>query len=239
MGIDDRERAESNRRALREARNLLDESLEVLRDNARAAETVAAELNFVMAVLLVRRLDAIELLIEADLGPEAQAVARGLVEASLSLSWVGEDEDRALRLRAKGPRDQIRMLSKAKAAGFAVTDEMIAKQDQLVAKMLGGRDLPKVPNIASRAKETAGMNPEVAWNMYVMPFARMSEAVHVDTVHAQHVMSGPDTTPMMLHETVAATSFMLAFIANALDGGPAFEQAVEMLQDELRANVGK
>lgn len=71
-----------------------------------------------MAVLLTRRLRAIDLLIEGGLAPEAETLARGLLEATLNLSWVGDSEERALPLRAKGPSDQVPTLAKrARAAG--------------------------------------------------------------------------------------------------------------------------
>lgn len=240
MPIDDRERAESNLRALRRARAVLEGELERLHEQATSrSNSPVAELNWAIALALPRRLHAIEMLVDAGLGPEGEAIARGLVEAALSLSWVGDSSDRALQMLAKGPRDQVRMLRKAQAAGFRVSDELIAQQEQVVDRVLQGRALPDAPRIWDRAQQTIGLNAEQATDLYALPFARQSAAVHLDTVHIQQIARGADTIPMLLHDTVAATSFILAFIANALDGGAAFVEIVEVLQAELRTNVGQ
>ena len=43
----------------------------------------------------------------------------------------------------------------------------------------------------------------------------------------------------MLHDTVSATCFTMASVEKVLDGGAPFVEAVEMLEADSRANVGR
>ena len=198
------------------------------------AESRVQELALGAALLTPRRLRGIGAMVEMGLAYEAQALCRGVIELAINLGWVGDDEDRALRVQLRGPRDQLKFFRKASAAGLLVAADTFKTLEREIAKMDAGRSLSDLPNLAERARETRLFSQEQATDLYLLPFARMSAVVHMDWIHVAHVAEGQDFVRLLLEDTVAGTMFVVGAIARAFTSIAALESLCCDLQGALR-----
>lgn len=231
-------RVEQNLAMLEHAATELERVLPRLRDAAVSDSTRVRELCLGAAAVTARRLRAIRLLASEGFAAEAQALARGLVEAAINLGWVNDSEERATRIQLRGPVAMQRLLEEAAQIGFTVDSNTFESVQNAIDEISDGRDLKGLPRISQRAADAGQLfSFDQAEQLYRWAFVRQSSAVHLDWTHICQACEERELLEPLLHEVIAAALFITLPLAQAFDEPEELLVLCDELQHTLHNNA--
>lgn len=133
--------------------------------------------------VFLRRLSVVALLIRNRNALEADALVRGMLELAVTVTWVGQSEDRALRVRAKGAKQSKLMYERVSEH----VDEIEVSEDELERVRALVDDVDKqLPNTFDIFSECNLLS------IYAETYTRMCSPSHVDWWHLEKVVYEPE-----------------------------------------------
>lgn len=132
--------------------------------------------------VFLRRLSAVALLIRNEKALEADALVRGMLELAVTVTWVGQSEERASKIRAKGANQSKVLFERVNkhVASIEVSDADLARAERLV-------DDEGWPKQIYLIFEECGL-----LDLYAETYTRLCSPSHADWWHLEKVFDEPN-----------------------------------------------